>query len=98
MSDAPIILLAHIAGCIAAAAVMEWRLGFDKTGLWRLLYPVSVPAMLVVLPYLAWTSRRHRVGVPTRGLSLLTAMGLRMWIAYVAGAASVIIALRLARF
>ena len=95
----PIIILAHFAGCIAASGVMEWRLGFDKTSLWRfLLYPISIPVTLVVLPYFAWTSRRRHPELRGRGLSFLTTASVLMWIAYTAGAASMIVGLRLARF
>ena len=95
---APIILFAHLAGCVAAGGVAEWRLGFDKTALWRfLLYPISIPATLLALPYFAWTSRRRYPELRGRGLSFLTTVSVLMWIAYIAGAASMIIAVRLAR-
>lgn len=93
MESGAAILLVNLAGCVPAAVVMEWETGFTGMGLSRfLVYPISIPSMLVVLPYAVWLSRRH---FPEgRGWPLLTVRTLRLWAAYAAGAACMIIALR----
>lgn len=99
MEAGAVILLAHVAGCVTAAGVMEWRFGFERRNLWWfLLCPASIPASLLILPYAAWKSWRDCPELRGRGRSLLTLMSVQLWVAYFAGAGCMALALRLARF
>jgi hypothetical protein len=97
MEAGAVILLGHVAGCVAASGVMQWQFGFERRNLWWfLLCPASIPASLVLLPYAAWKSWHDRPELRGRRRSLLVVMSVRLWIGYLVGAACMIVALRLA--
>jgi hypothetical protein len=89
MNRSAVILLADLVGSIVAGCVFEFALSSyadaeeRRIGYWRLLYPVSIPAMLIAMPIEGLGTRVGRVMVAC------------LWLAYMSGVGAVLAAVRL---
>jgi hypothetical protein len=89
MNPVAVIFLADLVGSIVAGCVFEFALSSyadadeRRMGYWRLLYPVSIPAVLIGMLMVGFRTRVGRVMVAC------------LWLAYMSGVGGVLAAVRL---